>query len=54
MAHRDPREIKTHKEAGEKLDVLADGYRAMAADREREQTAEEWSEALIGDSSEAP
>jgi len=32
---------------------LMDGYRAMAADREREEDAEEWSEALIGDSSEA-
>jgi hypothetical protein len=28
----------------------AAGYRAMAMDRERELAAEEWSEALIGDS----
>jgi hypothetical protein len=32
---------------------LSEGYRAMAADREREAEAEEWSEALIGDISEA-
>lgn len=31
---------------------LSEGYRAMAADREREAEAEEWSEALIGDISE--
>jgi len=30
-------------------DDLAEGYRLMAADREREAEAEEWSEALIGD-----
>ena len=30
-------------------DDLAEGYRAMAADHEREQEALEWSEALIGD-----
>jgi hypothetical protein len=28
-------------------------YLAMSADREREEVAEEWSEAMIGDSSEA-
>lgn len=28
---------------------LAEGYRLMAADRERELEAEEWTEALIGD-----
>jgi hypothetical protein len=28
---------------------LAEGYRQMAADREREAEAEEWVEALIGD-----
>jgi hypothetical protein len=28
---------------------LAEGYRLMAADRERETEAEEWTEALIGD-----
>ncbi len=28
---------------------LAEGYRLMAADREREAEAEEWTEALIGD-----
>ncbi len=28
---------------------LAEGYRQMAADRERETEAEEWTEALIGD-----
>lgn len=32
---------------------LSEGYRAMAADREREAEAEDWSEALIGDISEA-
>lgn len=32
---------------------LAEGYRAMASDRSRENEAVEWSEALIGDSSEA-
>jgi hypothetical protein len=32
---------------------LAEGYRAMASDREREQEAMDWSEALIGDASEA-
>ena len=37
---------------GKQQELMA-GYRAMAADREREQEAEEWSEALIGDSSEA-
>jgi len=37
----------------DKQQELMAGYRAMAADREREQEAEEWSEALIGDSSEA-
>ena len=29
---------------------LAEGYSAMAADEQREREAEEWSEALIGDS----
>ena len=29
---------------------LEDGYRRMAADKEREKEAEEWSEGLIGDS----
>ena len=33
--------------------TLLEGYRAMAADTEREIEAMEWSEALIGDSSEA-
>ncbi len=28
---------------------LAEGYRQMAADQEREAEAEEWAEALIGD-----
>ena len=32
---------------------LAAGYRAMAADEEREHEASEWSEALIGDSTRA-
>lgn len=32
---------------------LLEGYRAMAADKEREEEAMEWSEALIGDTSEA-
>jgi hypothetical protein len=30
-------------------DELADGYRAMAADQEREREALDWSEALISD-----
>ena len=30
-------------------DELADGYRAMAEDTEREQEALAWSEALVGD-----
>ncbi len=30
-------------------DELAEGYRAMAADQDREREALEWSEALIGD-----
>lgn len=30
-------------------DDLTDGYRAMAADTERERDALEWSEALVGD-----
>jgi hypothetical protein len=34
-------------------EILIEGYRAMAADREREAEADEWTEALIGDSSEA-
>jgi hypothetical protein len=29
--------------------VLAEGYRQMAADRDQEALAEEWTEALIGD-----
>jgi|GEM_PF-448755 len=33
--------------------TLLDGYRAMAADTEREAEAMEWSEALIGDATEA-
>ena len=32
---------------------LLEGYKAMAADRERESEALEWSEALIGDGLEA-
>jgi hypothetical protein len=31
-------------------EALLDGYRQMAADEEREAEAEEWCEALIGDS----
>src|SRR5271170_940762 len=42
------RKLREEEERG-----LMAGYRAMAADREREEEAEEWSEALIGDSSEA-
>ena len=34
-------------------DDLADGYRAMAADTERERDALEWSEALVGDAANA-
>jgi hypothetical protein len=33
----------------EKQNDLAEGYRLMAADREREAEAGEWTEALIGD-----
>src|SRR5277367_5940313 len=33
----------------EEENKLSEGYRAMAADHEREAEAEEWSEALIGD-----
>jgi hypothetical protein len=45
-------------EAAKALDAdkdgeLLKGYRAMAADREREAEAEEWSEAMIGDGFEA-
>lgn len=29
--------------------ALAEGYKLMAADREREAEAEEWAEGLIGD-----
>lgn len=35
-------------------DELEEGYRAMAADHEREHEALEWSEALIGDGISAP
>jgi predicted CopG family antitoxin len=35
-------------------DELDDGYRAMAADEERERAALEWSEGLIGDGVHAP
>ena len=35
-------------------DELADGYRAMAEDTEREQEALAWSEALVGDIDHAP
>jgi len=34
-------------------DELSEGYRAMAADEEREREALEWSEALIGDGARA-
>jgi hypothetical protein len=34
-------------------DDLESGYQAMAADREREREALEWSNALIGDASDA-
>jgi len=37
----------------QKKDVLLDGYRQMAADKEREAEAMEWSDALIGDGFEA-
>jgi hypothetical protein len=33
--------------------ALAEGYRQMAADREHEAQAQEWAEALIGDTMEA-
>lgn len=33
----------------QKQDALAEGYRLMAADREQEAEAEEWTEGLIGD-----
>lgn len=32
---------------------LEDGYREMAADKEREQEAQEWSDALMGDAGSA-
>jgi hypothetical protein len=32
-----------------KSDALTEGYRALAADEERERDALEWGEALIGD-----
>ena len=35
-------------------DELADGYRAMAENTEREQDALAWSEALVGDIDHAP
>jgi len=34
--------------------TLDESYQAMAADREREETALEWSEALVGDIPDAP
>jgi hypothetical protein len=34
--------------------ALVDGYRAMAADEEREREAAEWSENLIGDVADEP
>ena len=44
----------TH-EASEQSEVdLAEGYRRMAADREQEMEAEEWTEALVGDVLEVP
>jgi predicted CopG family antitoxin len=33
---------------------LDEGYRAMAADEEREQEAQEWAEGLIGDVADEP
>jgi hypothetical protein len=37
-------------ETGEQAQVdLAESYRQMAADREHETEAEEWTEALVGD-----
>ena len=35
-------------------DALEEGYRAMAADEEREREAVEWSEGLIGDVADDP
>ena len=35
-------------------DALEEGYRAMAADEEREREAAEWSEGLIGDVADDP
>lgn len=35
------------------LDTLDDNYRAMAADRQREEDAQEWCNALIGDAARA-
>ncbi len=55
MATMDPCELMSPAEEvlnDEERTLLA-GYRAMAADREREEEAMEWSEALIGDSAEA-
>jgi hypothetical protein len=38
-----------HEWSRAKQNDLAEGYRLMAADREREAEAEEWTEALVGD-----
>jgi hypothetical protein len=50
-----PRELEgavlnaAQERSREKQNDLAEGYRLMAADREREAEAEEWTEALVGD-----
>jgi hypothetical protein len=38
-----------HETSPARQDVLAEGYRQMAADIEREMEADEWAEALVGD-----
>jgi hypothetical protein len=53
MAYIDSRNVISPKEAAKEIRVTYEGYRAMAADRDREEEAEEWSEALVGDSLEA-
>jgi hypothetical protein len=42
-------ESATREASQPKQAALLEGYRQMAADRERELEAEEWTEALIGD-----
>ena len=43
------RDAATHEASVQIQLDMAEGYRRMAADREREMEAEEWTEALVGD-----